>query len=137
MRTGIWTALPCMQEARAEFHPCEHQGLLYLCGNGSALIETFNPEACVFLPHTSTLPEKYSACITVVERNELLVISAHYLCRCTEVGQQMHKSQHPDCTLTCNLAPVLDSVNSLVYFIYEEACFSLNLDTCEKSLVSR
>lgn len=140
MKTGTWSSLPCMQEARAELHPCEFRGLLYLCGKGSALIEVFNPETWVFLPLSFILPEKFSACITVVDRCHLLVISEHYASWWAEEAgllTQVSLSQHEKRIVTCTMTPVLDQVNDLVYFANEETCFSIRLDGSEASLVGR
>ena len=140
MKTGAWSSLPCMQEARAELHPCAFRGLLYLCGKGSALIETFDPEAWVFRPFSFTLPEKYSACITVVDCCHLLVISEHYASWWAEETGLLTKVsllQHEKRVVTCTMTPVLDQVNDLVYFANEEACFSIKLDGSETSLVGR
>lgn len=67
-----WTLLPSMRESRAEFNPCMLFGIVYLCGEGSFIMEAFNPETETFLPLQVTLPEDFACCLYV--HNHLLVL---------------------------------------------------------------
>lgn len=128
---GRWRELPGMQEARADFNPCAFGKRVYVCGYPSVSIEAFDPEACVFHQLQVHLLER-SACLLVVENNQLLVLTDNYATR-WEAGQhhslrQISQTQHSMHGKVCNAPPVLDSVNSLLYITAEGVCFSISLE---------
>lgn len=132
-------ALPCMNQGRSLFNPCEFKGVVYLCGLGSDEIEAFCPKTCMFLLMDVRLPED-SACCVFVEAEELIILSVKYVTR-WEVNEQhqlvlQKSSQHLGCNLRCNTSPTVDSVNSIIY-TSSSSCFCLSIDGSNRRRVAR
>lgn len=121
-QTESWRNLPSMQDARSDFTPCEYQKLVYLCGKGTLSIEAFNPEACSFRSFQAQQPEMYSACLLIVERSHLVLISDSFVTWWT-VGDnreivQRTQTQHSWCVPNCSMPPVLDISTGAFYASY-------------------
>lgn len=138
IQAGWWRELPSMTYARCLFNPCDYNGFLYLCGFGTDAIEAYSPEACIFLPLQVLLPEK-SACIAVVDNNQLLIVSTNYLTRWT-TGQNhslvlCSLQNHANISVLCNMPPVLDPQNGRMYISDEGKCNIVSLDGSERTVV--
>lgn len=134
-----WKALPSMLEARSDFNPCAFRGFVYLCGLSSYVIEAFDPELCVFLELSVRLPER-SACLLVVERGQLLVLSDNYA-TWWEADQrhnliQLSQTQHSQNSATSCAPPVLDSVNGLIYTVDSGKFYVFSLDGNAKTRIT-
>jgi len=128
-----------MKAGRSYFSPCKFHRLVYLCGQGSYLIEAFDPSNNLFLDMEVTLPEA-GLCLTFQEREELVVLSGKFLTR-WRVGQdgelvQCYQALHPDVGVFCNMAPVVDQVNGLVYIADMGVCYSVKVDGSERTEVA-
>lgn len=122
-----------MQEGRCTFNPIELRGLLYMCGRTSNSIETFDPETRHFLSLFPGLPES-TPCILVVENDELLVVSwksATRWCVKEEGLVQVWKGNHAAIRVDCNMAPVVDYINRVVYISQAGTCCSFNFEGSE------
>lgn len=94
------------------------------------MIEVFNPETCLFL--SLQIPRAdASACTLFVENNQLVLMSANYVSRWMQEGEhslvQLYEIQHPSYDVLSNMPPVVDSVNSLIYFSLYGRCFCMDL----------
>jgi len=124
-----------MTEGRASFNPCEFLTVLYLCGNGS--IDAFHPSTRLMQRLAARLPDQRS-CLVFVENDVLVVLSELHVTRWQSSGlhlQQLSASGYPDLYLSCNMAPVVDSVNGLVYVTEEGHCSAISLDGTKKEEV--
>lgn len=109
-----WKALPDMREKRCNFNPCLFKEYVYLCGQGSKLMEAFSPQTESFLALQFQLPED-SACCLLVHNNLLVVHSSAYVSKFA-AGQLVQSSQISSRHLEklFNSPPV---VNQGVFFI--------------------
>ena len=127
----IWRSLPCMQDARSNSAPCEYQELVYLCGIGTQSIEAFNPEACSFRSFQAEQPEMYSACLMIVERGQLVILTENFVTRWT-AGEnreimQCTQTQRKGYSLNCSMPPVLDINSGVIYYLYMDNVRSVDL----------
>ena len=135
-----WSALPNMHTGRSFFTPCKYNKYLYLCGNGSDRIESFDPDSLVFTQINARLPEN-SKCCAFVEDDKLIIISE----KCTSKwsigsGQQLAKvatTRHEEWDVSCNMAPVVDEEKKEAFLSVRGACYCLKSDGGEIRFVAR
>lgn len=136
LERGAWQDLPSMKAGRAWFSPCEYSGYVYLCGYGS--IEVFDPQVCIFLELSIPLPES-KPCLVFVESQQLIVMSGSYITKWKTTDdhhlEQCFLDKHPEISVISSMAPVVDSVNEVVYVIWGGSCFSVCLDGSERRQV--
>lgn len=125
-----------MREARFDFNPCEFHEILYLCGGWCFSIEAFDPKACTFLQVQALLPESTDT-LAFAENCELVVMSFNYVTRWNAGLQHglllRFRATHPSVDVVSSLPPILDSVNSILYYSYCGSCESIQLDDYEES----
>ena len=99
-------------------------------------MEAFSPERSVFLPLQVLLPEK-SACMTVVDHGQLLVLSTNYVTRWTAGSTHslvlISLHTHANLSVLCNMPPVLHSEEA--YISDEGKCSRIHLDGSERTVV--
>ena len=139
LKNKTWEVLPKMRVGRCYFNPCEWNELLYLCGKGSTVIETFSAETQSFQVLKARLPERNSSCCVFVEGGELVVLSNRYMTRWGHSEgrelTQLSESQHPKIEMWCIMAPWLDSVEGTVYYTSRNGCFRVKVDGSDWRLV--
>jgi hypothetical protein len=127
-----------MHAARSFFTPCEFNACLYLCGNGSDLIEAFDPITYVFTSLNTSLPENNKCCM-FVEDGKLVIISEKYVTKWS-LGQgfqlvKVATMRHKKWEVSCNMAPVVAAEQ--VYLSDRGVCYSLKSDGLEMRFVAR
>lgn len=139
LKSKTWEALPKMRVGRCYFNPCEWNELLYLCGKGSTVIETFSPETLSFQVLKARLPERTSACCVFVDGEELVVLSNRYVTRWGPSEEremaQLSESQHAKTEMWCVMAPWLDTKEGVVYYSSRKGCFQVKVDGSDWRLV--
>jgi len=133
LQSSAWLRLANMAEARCVFNPCEYEKLVYLCGGWTSTIETFDPETCIFQLLPIQLPENDYASLAVVENAQLLVMCEVYVTRwhfnsehnLVQVSQEA-KTLH--CRVASNMPVQVDSVNDVVYVVFNSECYGIKLD---------
>ena len=127
-----WTGLPDMREARAYFNPCLFRGAIYLCGNGSKMMEVFDPETNAIKTLQMTLPESASCCL-YVDNDMLVVHSKSYILKyavrpdgqlaepTTVRSRAIDKYQ--------NSQPIVDQAKRVFFLINEGNCISFTMET--------
>ena len=131
----VWQALPAMSSGRAGFNPCYFHFCLYLCGSGS--IEAFDLLTRTFLSLQMRLPD-LSTCVTFIENSELVVVSETHMSRWRVVDTELvciSERTYEDFYLTCNMPPVVDAVNGVVYVLEEGHCSAIQLSVMAKCQV--
>lgn len=132
LQSSAWRSLPNMTEARCVFNPCQYEGRLYLCGGWTPTIEVFDPETCSFQLQSVQLPEGDSPALAVVDNSQLLVMGEEYVTR-WQVSQghlvlvsREDKKLH--CRVASNMPVLVDSVNDVVYVVFNSECYGIKLD---------
>lgn len=129
----LWRDLPNMQEARCDFNPCQYYSLLYLCGYGSYLLETFDPATSTFEALPVSLPEEYRACCVFEEQGQLVAISDQFVTRWRSGPQgllQLSHTQHSEYEIFCNMAPVVDPAGRIYISFYR--CYTASNSTAAR-----
>lgn len=126
-----------MRFARYNFNPCEFQERLYICGGDGALdvstSEVFLPESCEFRLLHAHLPDSSSQIGFVVD--ELLVVLSEKYVTKWKIGEndelvEVARAIHP--SIRCcspDMAPVVDSENSRVFYSESGVCYRISLET--------
>lgn len=129
-----------MHTGRSFFTPCQFNSCLYLCGNGSDLIEAFDPVLSVFTLISARLPEN-SKCCAFVEDEKLVLISEKYTTKWVlGLGQQLFKvttTRHRDWDVSCNMAPVLDEGRKEAFLSVRGACYCVKSGAEELRFIAR
>ena len=139
MQEKQWRDLPSMQEARCDFNPCEYQSLLYLCGYGSCLLETFDPVTSVFATLSVHTPEEYRSCCVFEEQGQLVVISDQYVTHWRRGSQgllQVASTPHSEYEMFCNMAPLVDSVSGRICISFYRCIYSVEFDGSERKAIA-
>lgn len=113
-----------MSKSRSYFNPCEYLGLVYLCGYRSVMVETFNPESGTFQTSLDTVGER-SPSLLYVDDEELVILSANWVSHWRYDMVKVKETQHPSCVVDSNMAPVVDSVNGVVYVACNGVCTAI------------
>lgn len=128
-----------MKEGKSYINPCEFHSVVYLCGQGSYLMEAFDPATCTFLDIKIALPDAELS-LVFQENKQLVVLSGKYVTRWrSEKGNKMvqcYQALHSDIGVFCNMAPVVDEVNGLVYIVDMGVCYSVKVDGSERSEIA-
>jgi len=82
-----WQRLPYMPTERAFFQPCVSSSLIFLCGGGSNLVESFDPTLQVYTQHPLVLPESTRNHLAVWKDEALIVISQTSVVRWRDAGE--------------------------------------------------
>jgi len=127
-----WTALPDMREARAYFNPCLFNGIIYLCGYYSQIMEAFSPETDTFLPVQIPVLENASGCLYV--DNDLLVLNMenHILKFAAGQGGQLDKRSRVEASSFDRYQssqPVVDKANGVYFMIKGGECLCFKMET--------
>lgn len=131
--------MPNLASARSRLSVCEFSHFLYICGDGSDLIEAYDVRTGLFDTVEVKLPED-SACCLVRDKQELVVISGKYATR-WRAGEgcqlvQITKSKHPKCEVSSNSTPLLMADNGLIYLSWAGCCYSLKVDGTDRRQVA-
>lgn len=133
LSANTWHSLPSMHYPRSYFTPCAYHSHLYLCGSGTSAIEVFDYLNLTYQPCNFHQIEDYP-CLTFIENNELVIISAHFLQRFqVKTGLEMElidEMQHEDWDLRSTFLPLVDTVNSSVYYCVKGRCCRVDLKNC-------
>jgi hypothetical protein len=128
-----------MRVGRSYFNPCEWNGLLYLCGKGSTIIETFNIDTSTFQVQKARLPERNSSCCVFIESGDLVVLSNRYMTRWSlgeaRVLTQLAETQHPKIEMWCVMSPLLDAAQGVIYYTSRKGCFRVKIDGSDWQLI--
>lgn len=129
-----WRALPRLKEGKFGFNPCLFSDFVYMCGNGSQLIEAFSPQSERFLSHSLELPCNSYCCTLYVHIDVLVVHSYSYVLRLSlgKAGQLVPLTNTPATVLLnkyLNTQPVLDLANRLFFIFQYTECICLEMDT--------
>ena len=118
-----------MMEARYLFNPCEHQGLVYLCGGGTVTVETFRVEAGEFSLLDIRLPEKDSGCLVDISDSELVIRSKEYVTKWSLSSNfsLLSQTHHPEIDLAFNMTLILSP--SQIY-VCDKGRFYRCTETC-------
>ena len=130
-----------MKGERGHFNPCDFKGLVYLCGYGTVLFETFDPQTVSFFVLTARLSDPHSACCLYVDKDQLVVLCDDSTIRYSQ-GQghqllQVSKTQHRHSTVTCNMPPVVELSSGCVYIADKGVCYCITLNGVENREVAK
>ena len=82
-----WQRLPYMPTERAFFQPCVSASLIFLCGGGSNLVESFDPASQVYTQLPLVLPESTRNHLAVWKDGALVIISQTSIVRWTDAAE--------------------------------------------------
>ena len=128
-----WKCLPNMQEGRFGFNPCLFSGCVYVCGQGSLLVEALFPPTDTFLPFQFQLPESRFCCLFVC--NHLLTVhSENYISQFSagQSGELLPSSQLPSRTRVSkgsNSQPVVNPGQNFYFIVFNGKTIKINLET--------
>ena len=122
-----------MREGKHSFNPCLFNEHVYVCGDGSQLVEAFSPQTDNFLPLQVLLPEANHCCL-YVHSNLLVVHSSQYISKFAagQTGQLAQYSQVRSQTPALkwfNSQPVVDLSRGLFFIFQRDKILSLNMET--------
>ena len=107
-------------------------GVIYLCGYDSLLLEAFSPKEDTFLTFTIAVPEKTYSCM-YVDSGQLVVHFDSYIRKYTAgVDGQLAMQSEVRKQVACawqNSQPVIDKTRGFYYIIQNANCLSYNLET--------
>jgi hypothetical protein len=132
MQNGQWTELPNMTTARLSFNPCQHAGLVYLCGGGSTTVETFDPTTrrFVLLPDF-VLPDmvKFGSATAVAE-DVIVVYGMLGACKWSVTRRkEVFAAQHDRLFAWSNSLPVLHEGRIYIFSLGESCIVVGNTDS--------
>lgn len=132
MQNGQWTELPNMTTARLSFNPCQHAGLVYLCGGGSTTVETFDPTTrrFVLLPDF-VLPDmvKFGSATAVAE-DVIVVYGMLGVCKWSVTRRkEVFAAQHDRLFAWSNSSPVLHEGRIYIFSLGESCIVVGNTDS--------
>lgn len=127
-----------MREGKCCFNPCLFNGYVYVCGEGSHLVEVFSPQTDNFIFLSLQLPEAHSCCL-FVHHNLLTVHSYLYISKFSagQAGQLIQhslvNSQEP-ADKYFNSQPMIDVARGLFFILQCGHILSFDIETGMKVL---
>lgn len=120
LRRNAWHALPDMKRPRSCFNPCEYRSYVYLCGNGSDVIEAMDPRNDTFLRLQIRLAEN-SSCLLLLDNQQLVILSSQNITRMSgkteyELEKVSETSEKSENDHRIYMAPVIDTINGVCYY---------------------
>lgn len=127
--SGSWQRLPYMPTERAFFQPCASSHLIFLCGGGSNIVESFDPASQVYTQLPLVLPESSRNHLSVWSDNCLVVVSQTSVVRWTGAAQVTQHEVWPE--VWGNFGAV--SVGELLYTAKADAVLKFDLTALQFS----
>lgn len=121
------------------FNPCLFHGCVYMCGQGSKLMELFSPQTASFLTVQLKLSEDNPCCL-IVHNNLLVVHSKIYISRFAagKAGELIRHSQRSqtDVNKWSYTQPVVDHTQGLFFIYRKQSAFVINATTGKRAKVN-
>lgn len=133
-RNGKWEEMPRMQEGRTEVSVCMHQGIIYVSGFGSVLIEAFSPLQLVFSPHSIAL-SFVSTCLITIDNTIIAYSSSTWAKLSSEQGElrEVERKRCEGDRKVSECPVVLDRPAKWVFYLMDNAACAFHIESgrCE------